>query len=205
MIYAQIKSPLKILALFTILGITSLHALPERYTVISQETIKDFYFLEDQPWVTPSKKIYFNETLNQQRVVILHLWSTSCPSCVPELKELEQTAQDYMNAPLDFIILSLNDPHAGVLRNYFNRNRYVHLKPYHNASSTRPPIKGLPTTLFFNKKGKLIGRIEGAAKWHSDEMKRLLDRLIAEEDTKQETKHLRFYNRWFQRLTQWFS
>ena len=159
----------------------SAQALPDRYKVVPQETLPDFYFFEDQPWVNPPKKIHFNDLLEEKKVVILHLWATSCPSCIAELKQLEKAATEYMNQPLTFIVLSLNDPRSGVLRNYFNRNRYTHLKPYHNASRTRPAIKGLPTTLFFNRNGKLIGRIEGAAKWQDDEMSRLLQRLIEEE------------------------
>lgn len=204
MMHTQIKSLLKLIVLCSALGSTSFCALPERYNVISQETIKDFHYQEDQPWVTPPQEIHFSEQLNKQRIVVLHLWATSCPSCIQELDALEQTAEQYMNDPIDFIILSLNDPNSGVLRNYFNRKRYVHLKPYHNASSTRPAITGLPSTFFFNKNGKLIGRIEGAAKWHSEEMKRLLNRLILEESAT-DIKHVKFYTRWFQRLIKWFS
>ncbi len=162
----------------------SAQALPERYTIISREAPPDFYFYEDQPWVSPPKKIHFNDVLAEKKVIVLHLWATSCPSCISELKQLEKAATDYMNQPITFIVLSLNDPRPGVLRNYFNRIPYTHLKPYHRASSTRPAIKGLPTTFFFNKSGQLIGRIEGAAKWQYDEMKRLLQRLMSEDPPK---------------------
>lgn len=159
----------------------SIQAVPDRYRVIPSETLSNFHFFEDKPWVNPPKELYFNDFLKEKKVVILHLWATSCPSCIKELKQLEQIATDYMNQPITFIVLSLNDPRSGVLRNYFNRTRYTHLRPYHNASRSRPAIKGLPTTLFFNKKGKLVGRMEGAAKWNGDEMKRLLQRLMAED------------------------
>ena len=184
----------------------SAQALPERYTIISREAPPEFHFFEDQPWVNPPKKIYFNEFLNQNRVVVLHLWATSCPSCISELKQLEKAAADYMNQPITFIVLSLNDPRSGVLRNYFNRIPYTHLKPYHNASSTRPAIKGLPTTLFFNKNGQLIGRIEGAAKWQGDEMKRLLQRLMNEEIPKDTPLTLKgFFDLWMTSLKNLFS
>ncbi len=184
----------------------SAQALPEHYTVISRETLSDFYFFEDQPWVNPPKKLYFNEFLEEKKVVILHLWATSCPSCVSELKQMEKAATDYMNQPITFIALSLNDPRSGVLRNYFNRIPYTRLKPYHNASSTRPAIKGLPTTLFFNKNGRLIGRIEGAAKWQDDEMKRLLQRLMNEELPKEPPLNLKgFFDPWITPLKNLFS
>jgi|GEM_PF-4618183 len=184
----------------------SAQALPERYTIISREVPPDFYFYEDQPWVHPPKKIYFNEFLAEKKVVILHLWATSCPSCISELKQLEKAAVDYMNQPITFVALSLNDPRSGVLRNYFNRIPYTHLKPYHKASSTRPAIKGLPTTLFFNKNGQLIGRIEGAAKWQGDEMKRLLQRLMNEELPKDTPFNLKgFFDPWITSLKNLFS
>ena len=197
----QIKSlTLFLLFLFP----TILQALPERYAVIASETPRDFYFFEDQPWVNPPKKIRFSSKLASQKVIVLHLWATSCPTCVPELQQLEQTAKDYRDQPIDFIVLSLNDPRSGVLRNFFNRSRYTHLKPYHNPSGARPPIKGLPTTLFFNKNGKLIGRLEGAGKWQSNEMKRLLNRLITEE-IKQDPAPSGFFTSYFKRISKWFS
>lgn len=184
----------------------SAQALPERYTVIPREVLSDFYFHEDQPWVNPPKKIHFNDLIAEEKVIVLHLWATSCPSCVSELKQLEKAAADYMNQPITFIVLSLNDPRQGVLRNYFNRIPYTHLKPYHNPSSTRPAIKGLPTTLFFNKNGKLIGRLEGAAKWQGDEMKRLLQRLMNEELSKESPLNPKgFFAQWITSVKNLFS
>ena len=171
--------PLTIVA-FAAMGLSVCQALPEKYQVIASESIKPFSFSEDQPWANPPKKIEFAHLLNQNNVVILHLWATSCPSCVPELKAMEKFAHDYMKKDLDIITVSLNDPRSGVLRNYFSNNHYRHLKPYHRASRTRPAIKGLPTTFFFNRSGELVGKIEGIAPWSSEEMKRLVDRLLAE-------------------------
>lgn len=152
----------------------------------------------------PPHQIPFKDILAEKKVIILHFWATSCPACIPELKELERIARTHMNAPIRFIALSVNDPRSGVLRNYFKRSHYAHLKPYHNPNSMRPPIKGLPTTLFFNKNGELIGRIEGAAKWHSDEMKRLLERLIAEEPRLMETAPS-FFTPLKEIFAKWFS
>lgn len=200
----MMATKIKSLTLFFLLISTSLHALPERYQVIAQETVKNFYFFEDQPWLNTPPKIQFRDKISSQKIIVLHLWATSCPTCVAELKSLEQTAQDYMNAPIEFIILSLNDPRSGVLRNYFNRNRYVNLKPYHRASGSRPPIKGLPTTFFFNKRGKLIGRLEGAAKWEEDEMRRLLNRLV-DEVYEPEVTPLGFFEKVFEKVREWIK
>lgn len=159
----------------------ALHALPDKYQIIAKDPVKTFTFQEDQPWANPPETIDFCDRLQKGKVVILHLWATSCPSCVGELKSLEDFAKTYKKQNLDIITLSLNDPRSGVLRNYFSRNHYRHIKPYHRASSTRPNIRGLPTTLFFNTSGHLIGKIEGVAPWSSDEMHRLVTRLMAEE------------------------
>lgn len=158
--------------------------LPQNYTVIAKETVKQFSFLEDQPWSQTPQSHEFHDFLSSGTVVILHFWATSCPSCVTELKALEELAAKRHKDPITIIPISLNDPRPGILRNYFMSNHYVHLKPYHKVSGSRPPIKGLPTTFFFNRSGYLVGKIEGVAAWNSEEMDRLLTRLC-EEPTQQ--------------------
>jgi len=157
------------------------------YQEVANETIQDFYFFQDDAQEILEgmfKKIHFKSFLRRNEVVVLHFWTPSCPSCVPEMKHLNSLAKEYTNKPIHFIALSLNDPLSGGLKNYFRVNQYTHLLPYHRASGTRPPIKGLPTTFFFTKQGKLIGRIKGPADWHSLSMKRFLNRLMTEESDK---------------------
>lgn len=154
-------------------------ALPDKYQVIAKEPFRAFSFYEDQPWANPPAKLSSYDFLGKGRVVIIHLWATSCSTCVEELGALELFAKAHREDPIDVVTISLNDPRSGVLRNYFTRNHYQFIKPYHRADTTRPAIKGLPTTFFFNKNGELIGKIEGAASWSSAEMERLIDRLLA--------------------------
>ncbi len=179
-------------------------ALPQKYTIIAQEEIRNFTFQEDQPWIKSPRKISFQDIISNEKITILHLWATSCRSCIKELKSLELLAKKHKNNPIQIISLSLNDPRPGVLRNYFNNQRYTHLKPYHRASSKRPPIKGLPTTLFFNRNGKLIGRIEGPANWQGAEMTKLIKRIL-ETPFQKPKKNTAFYTLFYNRIQAWFS
>jgi thiol-disulfide isomerase/thioredoxin len=185
---------------------TEAFSLPQGYQIVPSEGIQGFLFYEDRPFEGESIPLNFTDNLKSGKVQILHLWATSCPSCVEELKALEAIARDLSAQPITFVVLSLNDPQPGVLRNYFNRLHYDHLKPYHRPGLSYPPIKGLPTTLFFNKAGRLVGRMEGAAAWQSDEMRRLLKRLCEEETQPQErTGEKGLLASWIKRVNQWLS
>lgn len=200
---------MKALSLFmtAILIATTVNALPRGYQVLPSEGIQGFLYYEDQPSVGEPVPINFKETIAKGNVVVLHLWATSCPSCVEELKQIQEAAHAFSQQPIEFVVLSLNDPQAGVLRNYFTRLQYDHLKPYHRPGMSRPAVKGLPTTLFFNRSGKLVGRIEGPAAWQSDDMVRLLKRLCSEEwsTIAGEDADAGLLTSLWQKVQQWFS
>ena len=175
-----------IISAFFICLTTSAADLPEKYKVIPQEMLGNFYFLQDQPWKKEPERVKLNDIAGKGRVTILHFWASTCPKCVPELDEIEQVIREYAGREIDFFAISLNDSKKGVLHNYFMSQKYLGLKPYHRPGITKPNIRGVPTTFFLNKSGKLIGRIDGVANWQSDEMRRLLERLIVQEFEEEE-------------------
>ena len=161
--------------------------------------MRNFSFVEDQPWIQAPVKYALDDFRGKDHVIILHLWSTSCPSCVQELPKLNRFAQSYAHEPVEIIALSVDDPQPGSLSNYLSHHKIHYLRPYHRPSLTRPVIRGLPTTFFLNKSGELVGKIEGPALWDSAEMTRLLKRLM-EEEIKQEENLFTQIRAWFQRL-----
>jgi thioredoxin reductase (NADPH) len=176
--------------------ILTAQALPQRYQVLSREPIRNFSFIEDQPWLQTPTKHTLDDFRGKGHVIILHLWSTACPSCVQELPQLDRFAQLYTNKAVEIIALSVDDPQSGSLRNYLTRHNIHALTPYHRPSLTRPVIRGLPTTFFLNKAGQLVGKIEGPALWDSEELAGLVKRLM-EEEIQQEENIFNQIKAWF--------
>ena len=50
-----------------------------------------------------------------------------------------------------------------------------------NVVGTRLQVLGIPTSYLLDKQGRLAGVEVGARNWNADKMRRLLDRLLAEE------------------------
>ena len=50
-----------------------------------------------------------------------------------------------------------------------------------NVVGTRLQVLGIPTSYLLDKQGRLAGVEVGARNWNEDKMRRLLDRLLAEE------------------------
>ena len=177
----QIPTSLKFFCFLVCLAsIPSLKALPAGYQNLPPEPISNFSFYED---ISPQLKDPFNlePFLRKDKVVILHFWSTSCPACITELPQIDKAAQTYKNQPIEFLVISLNDPQGGYLTKFFGKKRIRFLKPYKSPSLEKPAIYGLPTTLIINRTGLLVGKIEGPAAWQSSEMDQLLTRLMNRE------------------------
>lgn len=186
-----------ILAFLWIGALQPANAVPEGYKSISQKPVANFTFSEDD--ALGYSPVQWEMKDFKGKIVILHFWSMACPSCIPELSELERFSQLVDQNKISVVSICLDSPVAGRTKNFFTTQGYRYLKPYCNASVDRPSVKQMPTTIFINSKGAQIGKIEGVAPWHHPEMIHLASQIDMVPEEMQQPWHQKLVN-WYQQL-----
>ena len=155
---------------------------------VSEETEEDIMGLtyHPRPLDVPSF-IFFNgqgqpHTLEQFRgkVVVVNLWATWCGPCVVEMPSLDRLQRRYKKVGLEVVPISVDDETTpamirGFMREHGLRNLPTYLDPTQRTNLALESAT-LPSTYVFNKDGKLIASIQGAANWFSKEAQNLIER-----------------------------
>jgi hypothetical protein len=78
----------------------------------------------------------------------------------------------------DFIVVAVSeDRNPAVVQPFFSEHHIGHLAHYHDpggALASAFGIRGLPTSALIDRKGNVVGRIEGPAEWDSSQAKALI-------------------------------
>jgi thiol-disulfide isomerase/thioredoxin len=97
----------------------------------------------------------------------VHLWAIWCVPCLKELPEVDAAAAAYKDKDFHVVAISMDTDMAKV-KQFFADKGIKTLVPAidkDSASFRAAHLRGLPGTLFFNKKGELIGRADGPLDW----------------------------------------
>ncbi len=104
------------------------------------------------------------------KVIVLNFWATWCAPCVRELPSLDRLAA---MLPADrFQVLALSTDRGGdkkaapFLKDLGVETLAADLDPK-SALARQLKLRGLPTTFFIDRAGRVIGKLEGVAEWDS--------------------------------------
>jgi thiol-disulfide isomerase/thioredoxin len=114
----------------------------------------------------------------QDKVIFLNIWATTCGPCVAEMSSIEDLYADYKDKVL-FVMLSYED--LATIRGFQEHRGYD--LPFCTPVAGVPDAfrtNRFPTTRIFNKKGTIVINESGAADWDDEDVRKLLDQLIAE-------------------------
>ncbi|MBT4879839.1 MAG: TlpA family protein disulfide reductase [Alphaproteobacteria bacterium] len=117
------------------------------------------------------------QTLKDQPTII-HFWATWCPSCRNELSSFQSFCASSKN--IRGVLIS-EDFKPEMIAPFLTENK-ITLTSYHDLKGqfmAAMKIRGLPTTVFLNKAGKEIGRLEGPIDWNDGGIKDFLEKLSA--------------------------
>lgn len=140
----------------------------------------------------PEKKIDFTVTDTEGnsrqisefrgRIVMINFWASWCPPCVRELPSLKNLAETFPQE--EFIILAVSKDQKdkqNVAKKLFPESTLSIMPLFfddNNEGSELLEVKGLPTTVVLDRKGRLIGRLSGATIWDHHEVQDLVQNYI---------------------------
>lgn len=115
------------------------------------------------------------------KVVFLNFWATWCGPCKEEMPSMDALYQQFKDK--DFVFLTICVDYGGPkpVKEFIERHRYVFpvlLDPKFEILDLYE-VKGIPTTFVIDKRGLMVGKAIGPRNWNSQEVKSLLNLLIA--------------------------
>jgi thiol-disulfide isomerase/thioredoxin len=101
------------------------------------------------------------------RGVLLNLWATWCAPCIAEMPALDQLAA-HLGEDVAVLPLSSDRGGAPVVEKFYHSHDITSLAVWldpHGEATNSLNLRGIPTTLFIDRRGLEVGRIEGAVDW----------------------------------------
>jgi len=114
------------------------------------------------------------------KVVLLNVWATWCAPCIAEMPSLDALEAQMGGADFAVIPISL-DRRASDIPAFFDRAEIKNLPAWHDGSfglNGALALPGLPTSIFYDRRGREIARIPGEVVWDSPEALALVAHLL---------------------------
>ncbi len=110
--------------------------------------------------------------------LVVNLWATWCQPCLKEMPSL-----DRLQSALDgkLAVAAVSEDHGGAVATFVAALGLQKLKIYLDPKSDVGHafnVRGLPTSIVIDAKGRVVGRVEGAAEWDSATMMAVLKPLL---------------------------
>lgn len=110
------------------------------------------------------------------KVVVVNFWATWCPPCIAEMPSLEKLYHQYKD---DVVFLLVSNEDQEVISKFKEKNKYEFL--VYSSITKNPEIfntSSIPRTYVIDKQGTIVIDKSGAADWHSDKVKELINSLL---------------------------
>jgi len=114
------------------------------------------------------------------KIILVNLWATWCEPCVREMPSLER-----MQARLGdkITVVAISEDHGGskAVEPFIGRLGLKSVKTYLDPKSAVErafEVQGLPTSFLIDRKGRVLGRVEGAAEWDSPKLLETLESFL---------------------------
>ena len=130
------------------------------------------------PYLLPDKT---KMTLSDYKgkVILLNVWATWCAPCIAEMPTLDALQEKRGGADFEVVTVSL-DRTAEEAAKFLRDNGIDNLQGWHDGSystSSNLLLPGLPTSVFYDRRGREVARVSGEAEWTSPEALALIDKL----------------------------
>lgn len=142
----------------------------KRYRVIEEPTAAPAYAFQDAEGREKALVEYGG------RVVIATFWATWCGVCARELPKLDRLQARLGGEGLSVVALS-QDAGLERIRAWYAKRGIEHLEVNRDEGAVLGSIlgiRGVPTSFVVDKRGRMVGVVQGAAAWESPEATALL-------------------------------
>ncbi len=106
------------------------------------------------------------------KVVLVNFWATWCAPCVRELPSIDRLAASLDGEEFKVVAISIDRGGKPVARKMLRRLKLKNLDLYLDRENTAVRefgVRQMPTTYVFDRKGREVGKLEGAAEWDEPE------------------------------------
>ncbi len=122
-----------------------------------------------------------NEIFASKKITLVNIWGTFCPPCIAEMPELAEMARNLpADAQIIGLVLDASENSTQVQRAQEITQQagadFVNIIPDAQLQNFMENIEAVPTTIFVNSKGEVVGKaIIGAdLKGYKNELEKLL-------------------------------
>jgi len=143
--------------------------LPNSSYAIQQPNLKNLIIHKDP---IKLEKINFkninNETINlnefENSLIIINFWATWCAPCIEEMPSLNRLKKNPIFNNLQIIPINVGRDNVEKSKNFYKKLKINNLEIYFDKDvelANKFLLRGLPTTVFINKKGEEFARVIG--------------------------------------------
>ena len=103
--------------------------------------------------------------------LVVNLWATWCTPCVAEMPALQDFSRIVQPANIRVLPISSDRGGAKVVRQFYAAHGITSLPVWLDPKAQAAEAwdaRGLPTTLIIDRRGREVGRLEGAIDWAAD-------------------------------------
>lgn len=119
----------------------------------------------------------------QGKAVFLNFWATWCPYCREERASLQALYEKYNDQGFEILAVSIDRGGIETVQNYVSQHKFSFLNVHDRTSAvaTEYGVRGVPSTLFLNAQGKIVGGVIGPREWNSDAVYPIVEYLLSQQ------------------------
>ncbi len=114
------------------------------------------------------------------KVIFLNFWATWCGPCKEEMPSMEALYQKFKERGFVFLTISVDYEEKKKVKEFIDKHHYTFPVLIDSKCLTLDlyGVKGIPTTILIDKKGRMVGRAIGPKDWKHPEIISVLNQLI---------------------------
>jgi thiol-disulfide isomerase/thioredoxin len=118
------------------------------------------------------------------KIVLVNLWATWCEPCLREMPSLERV-QSRLGDKIAVVAISEDRGGSKTVEPFIDKLGLKSVKIYVDPKSAIEralKVRGLPTSFLIDRKGRVLGRVEGAAEWDAPKLLEILRSFLGDDE-----------------------